>query len=104
MAEACLAARPGFEQGFNLCTPRTMPCSRKQLKALVTLHSKDEGFGGRLTGDEIQIITGALDLTRKTAYHAMTPLDKVGRLVTPPLDWLCACSLVRQSNVLNMVA
>ena len=32
---------------------------RKQLKALVTLHSKDEGFGGRLTSDEIQIITGA---------------------------------------------
>lgn len=51
---------------------------RKQLKALVTLHSKDEGFGGRLTADEIQIITGALDLTRKTAYYAMTPLDKVG--------------------------
>jgi hypothetical protein len=51
---------------------------RKQLKALVTLHAKDEGFGGRLTADEIQIITGALDLTRKTAYHSMTPLDKVG--------------------------
>jgi metal transporter CNNM len=31
---------------------------RKQLKALVSLHAKDEGFGGRLTHDEIQIITG----------------------------------------------
>ncbi len=31
---------------------------RKQLKALVTLHARDEGFGGRLTADEIQIITG----------------------------------------------
>jgi CBS domain containing-hemolysin-like protein len=63
------------------CSLSTLPInlthSRKQLKALVTLHAKDEGFGGRLTGDEIQIITGALDLTRKTAYHAMTPLDKV---------------------------
>ncbi len=58
-----------------------MPPRRKQLKALVTLHAKDEGFGGKLTTDEIQIITGALDLTRKTAYQVMTPLDKVWRVV-----------------------
>lgn len=31
---------------------------RKQLKALVHIHSEQAGFGGRLTSDEIQIITG----------------------------------------------
>lgn len=54
---------------------------RAQLKALVGLHSTDEGLGGNLTADEISIITGALDLTSKTAWTAMTPLDKVGALV-----------------------
>jgi CBS domain containing-hemolysin-like protein len=29
------------------------------------------------SADEISIITGALDLTSKTAWAAMTPLDKV---------------------------
>ncbi|GAX83717.1 hypothetical protein CEUSTIGMA_g11142.t1 [Chlamydomonas eustigma] len=55
---------------------------RKQLKALVSIHSKEEGFGGKLTTDEIQIITGALDLTTKTAYHAMTSMEKVFMLST----------------------
>lgn len=50
---------------------------RKQLKALVHIHAKDEGFGGKLSPEEIQIITGAMDLTTKTAYTAMTPLEKV---------------------------
>jgi hypothetical protein len=50
---------------------------RAQLKALVGLHSTDEGLGGTLSADEISIITGALDLTSKTAWAAMTPLDKV---------------------------
>ena len=31
---------------------------RKQLKALVHIHSREEGFGGKLSTDEIQIITG----------------------------------------------
>ncbi len=85
---------------------------RKQLKALVNIHGKDEGFGGKLSSDEIQIITGemaiiclspsvmalhappsscnelhthlpgALDLTTKTAFHAMTPIEKVFMLST----------------------
>ena len=31
---------------------------RTQLKALVSIHSRDEAFGGKLTQDEIRIITG----------------------------------------------
>lgn len=50
---------------------------RAQLKALVDIHSAAEGLGGTLTGDEISIIQGALDLTAKTAWRAMTALDKV---------------------------
>ena len=50
---------------------------RSQLKALVSIHALDEGFGGKLSKDEISIITGALDLTKKQAFVAMTPMDKV---------------------------
>lgn len=50
---------------------------RSQLKALVSLHSQEEGFGGTLSTDEISIIRGALDLSSKTASACMTPLDKV---------------------------
>ena len=49
---------------------------RAQLKALVTMHSIEENFGGHLSATEINIIGGALDLTNKTAAHGMTPLDK----------------------------
>lgn len=38
---------------------------RKELKALVDMHGADEGLGGKLSDDEVQIITGALDLTHK---------------------------------------
>ncbi|KAL3139247.1 hypothetical protein ABBQ32_006013 [Trebouxia sp. C0010 RCD-2024] len=50
---------------------------RAQLKALVTMHSIEENFGGHLSATEINIIGGALDLTNKTAAHGMTPLEKV---------------------------
>ena len=50
---------------------------RAQLKALVTMHSIEENYGGHLSATEINIIGGALDLTNKTAAHGMTPLDKV---------------------------
>ncbi|MEW5303613.1 MAG: hypothetical protein WDW36_006288 [Sanguina aurantia] len=46
---------------------------RKQLKALVDLHGEGGGMGGKLSEDEIKIITGALDLTSKVAYRSMTP-------------------------------
>ena len=50
---------------------------RAQLKALVDMHGEDRGLGGKLSKDEIKIITGAMDLTNKTAYFSMTPLAKV---------------------------
>ncbi|KIZ03235.1 hypothetical protein MNEG_4718, partial [Monoraphidium neglectum] len=50
---------------------------RTQLKALVDIHGADEGLGGNLTGDEVKVICGALDLTSKTARRSMTPLGKV---------------------------
>eukprot|EP00798_Chlamydomonas_sp_ICE-L_P013275 gene13275-19117_t len=62
---------------WSLGSDHAVMMRRKQLKALVGLHSKEEGFGGKLSKDEIQIISGALDLTTKTAYYAMTPLHKV---------------------------
>ncbi|KAI4967430.1 hypothetical protein ZWY2020_027811 [Hordeum vulgare] len=48
---------------------------RAQLKALVSIHSKEAGKGGELTHDETTIISGALDLTEKTAQEAMTPIE-----------------------------
>ncbi|KAI3843829.1 hypothetical protein MKW92_034710 [Papaver armeniacum] len=48
---------------------------RAQLKALVSIHSKEAGKGGELTHDETTIISGALDLTEKTAEEAMTPIE-----------------------------
>ncbi|PHU19758.1 DUF21 domain-containing protein [Capsicum chinense] len=38
---------------------------RAQLKALVSIHSREAGKGGELTHDETTIISGALDLTEK---------------------------------------
>ncbi|KAL1806591.1 hypothetical protein DCAR_0832408 [Daucus carota subsp. sativus] len=61
---------------------------RAQLKALVSIHSKDEGKGGELTHDETTIISGALDLTEKTAQEAMTPIESTFSLdVNSKLDW-----------------
>lgn len=55
---------------------------RKQLKALVDIHGEDKGLGGKLSKDETKIITGALDLTSKRAFIAMTPLEHVFMLST----------------------
>lgn len=60
---------------------------RAQLKALVTMHSIEENYGGHLSATEINIIGGALDLTNKTAAHAMTPLDKVSKATLISLQW-----------------
>ncbi|KAJ3676304.1 hypothetical protein LUZ60_003716 [Juncus effusus] len=61
---------------------------RAQLKALVNIHSKEEGKGGELTHDETTIISGALDLTEKTAEAAMTPIESTFSLdVDSKLDW-----------------
>lgn len=48
---------------------------RKQLEALVEFHGTIEGKGGDLTSDEVKIITGALSLSNKPSFMAMTPLS-----------------------------
>lgn len=61
---------------------------RAQLKALVSIHGKEEGKGGELTHDETTIISGALDLTLKTAKEAMTPIESTFSLdADSKLDW-----------------
>ncbi|XVF21808.1 hypothetical protein REPUB_Repub12eG0121900 [Reevesia pubescens] len=61
---------------------------RAQLKALVSIHSQEAGKGGELTHDEATIISGALDLTAKTAEEAMTPIESTFSLdVNSKLDW-----------------
>ncbi|KAH7423584.1 hypothetical protein KP509_12G062200 [Ceratopteris richardii] len=61
---------------------------RAQLKALVSIHGKEEGKGGELTHDETTIISGALDLSLKTAEEAMTPIESTFSLdVDSKLDW-----------------
>ncbi|KAL0434486.1 UNVERIFIED_CONTAM: DUF21 domain-containing protein [Sesamum latifolium] len=61
---------------------------RAQLKALFFIHSQEAGKGGELTHDETTIISGALDLTEKTAEEAMTPIESTFSLdVNSKLDW-----------------
>nr|XP_017191344.1 DUF21 domain-containing protein At4g14240 isoform X1 [Malus domestica] len=61
---------------------------RAQLKALVSIHGQEAGKGGELTHDETTIISGALDLTEKTAEEAMTPIESTFSLdVNSNLDW-----------------
>ncbi|MCO5567069.1 hypothetical protein L7F22_020754 [Adiantum nelumboides] len=47
---------------------------RAELMTLVHMHGNEAGKGGELTHDETTIITGALELTQKTAKDAMTPI------------------------------
>lgn len=61
--------------GLTLLAPTF--CRRAELKALVDVHGRTAGFGGTLSKEEIHIISGALDLTQKTALESMTPLDRV---------------------------
>ncbi|KAF5736817.1 hypothetical protein HS088_TW14G00971 [Tripterygium wilfordii] len=61
---------------------------RAQLKVLVSIHGQEAGKGGELTHDETTIISGALDLTEKTAEEAMTPIESTFSLdVNSKLDW-----------------
>ncbi|KAK8282883.1 hypothetical protein V6Z12_D08G056800 [Gossypium hirsutum] len=67
---------------------------RAQLKALVSIHSQEAGKGGELTHDETTIISGALDLTEKTAEEAMTPIESTFSLdINSKLNWLKVFSL-----------
>lgn len=58
---------------------------RNQLKAFAHVHGADAGFGGELTQEEVQFIHGTLDMHKKIAAHAMTPLEKVHMLSTDAL-------------------
>ncbi|XP_031387275.1 DUF21 domain-containing protein At1g47330 isoform X1 [Punica granatum] len=49
---------------------------RAELKTFVDFHGNEAGKGGDLTHDETTIIGGALELTKKTAKDAMTPISK----------------------------
>ncbi|GMY07320.1 DUF21 domain-containing protein At5g52790 [Fagus crenata] len=49
---------------------------RAELKTFVDMHGNKAGKGGELTHDETTIITGALDMTQKTAKDAMTPISE----------------------------
>lgn len=49
---------------------------RAELKTLVDMHGDAAGKGGELTHDETTIITGALEMTQKTAKDAMTPISE----------------------------
>lgn len=49
---------------------------RSELETLVDLHGNEAGKGGELTRDETTIISGALQLTGKTAGDAMTPISE----------------------------
>ncbi|KAJ7526535.1 hypothetical protein O6H91_16G010800 [Diphasiastrum complanatum] len=61
---------------------------RAQLKALVSIHGKEEGKGGELSHDETTIISGALDMTEKMAEAAMTPIESTFSLdVNAKLNW-----------------
>ncbi|KAG2709792.1 hypothetical protein I3760_05G258000 [Carya illinoinensis] len=50
---------------------------RAELKILVDMHGILAGKGGELTYDETTIITGALDMTQKSAKDAMTPISEI---------------------------
>ncbi|PHT72497.1 hypothetical protein T459_23282 [Capsicum annuum] len=49
---------------------------RAELKMFVDFHGNEARKEGDLTYDETTIITGALELTEKTAKYAMTPISK----------------------------
>ncbi|KAJ7974132.1 DUF21 domain-containing protein [Quillaja saponaria] len=49
---------------------------RPELKTFVDLHGNEAWKGGELSHHETAIITGAMDLTQKTARDAMTPLSE----------------------------
>ncbi|KNA24480.1 hypothetical protein SOVF_015200 isoform A [Spinacia oleracea] len=75
---------------------------RAELKTFVNFHGNEAGKGGDLTHDETTIITGALELTEKTAKDAMTLISKAFSLdldATLNLDTLNAIMAMGHSRV-----
>uniref|UniRef100_A0A1J3FNW3 DUF21 domain-containing protein n=1 Tax=Noccaea caerulescens TaxID=107243 RepID=A0A1J3FNW3_NOCCA len=50
---------------------------RAELKSFVYMHGNEAGKGGELTHDETTIISGALDMSHKSAKDAMTPVSEI---------------------------
>ncbi|CAA7035348.1 unnamed protein product [Microthlaspi erraticum] len=50
---------------------------RAELKSFVYMHGNEAGKGGELTHDETTIISGALDMSHKSAKDAMTPVSDI---------------------------
>ena len=48
-----------------------------ELRAMVQLHGESAGLGGRLSAQEVAVMQAAMDMRRKTALAAMTPLEHV---------------------------
>ncbi|KAI4319994.1 hypothetical protein MLD38_033523 [Melastoma candidum] len=72
---------------------------RAELKMFVDMHANESGKGGELTTDETTIITGALDLTLKTAKDAMTMMSNVFSLdINTKLDEDTLALIVRKGH------
>ncbi|GLU21144.1 hypothetical protein SLE2022_373050 [Rubroshorea leprosula] len=72
---------------------------RAELKTLVDMHGNEAGKGGELTHHETTIITGALDMTQKTAIDAMTPISKVFSLdINAKLDEVTTELIIRKGH------
>ncbi|XP_026409037.1 DUF21 domain-containing protein At2g14520-like isoform X2 [Papaver somniferum] len=72
---------------------------RAELKTLVDMHGNEAGKGGELTHDETTIITGALDLTQKTAKDSMTPISETFSLdIDSKLDVRTMCMIMSKGH------
>ncbi|TKY75151.1 DUF21 domain-containing protein [Spatholobus suberectus] len=76
---------------------------RAELKTFVNFHGNEAGKGGDLTHDETTIITGALELTEKTAKDAMTPISKAFSLdLDATLNlWVCEFFIVLSTILMS---
>ncbi|KAK6941812.1 hypothetical protein RJ641_027189, partial [Dillenia turbinata] len=75
---------------------------RAELKTFVDFHGNELGKGGDLTHDETTTISGALELTEKTAKNAMTAISKAFSLSldgTLNLDTLNAMITMGHSRI-----
>ncbi|KAH7372541.1 hypothetical protein KP509_17G008700 [Ceratopteris richardii] len=78
---------------------------RAQLKALVSIHGEEEGKRGELTHDETTIISGALDLTLKTAEEAMALIESTFSLdADSKLHWEALGRILATGHNLYMAA
>lgn len=72
---------------------------RAELKTLVDMHGNEAGKGGELTHEETTIITGALDMTQKTAKDAMTPISEIFSLdINSKLDGKTMAEIIRKGH------